>query len=82
MLKYALILIWMENSIKIKDHLPFCQSYLSSLTKKPIKCKTLANNLGANFYPRLAAIYRNTMEAIIFNNQNYLKTAAIPELTA
>ena len=68
----------MRNSIKIKEHLPFCQSFVSNLTKNPLKCKTVYNNLGNTFYPRLASISNNTMEAVIFNNTNYLKTAAIP----
>ena len=72
----------MKNSVKLKDHLPFCQSFVSKLTKQPLKCKSVVNNLGPTFYPRLTSIHRNIMEALVLNNYNYLKTAAIPELTS
>ena len=62
--------------------MPFTQSFTSKHTKNPLKCSTIDNNLGKNFYPRLIAIYNNLIEALLLKNSTYLKNSVIPELSS
>lgn len=72
----------MKSAIKLTESIPFTQSFTSKLTKSPLKCKTVTNNLGNTFYPRLVSIYSNLIEAMVTQNPLYIRQTAIPELSA
>lgn len=65
---------------KLIKQLPFSSSFESKL-KPVLPLKWLILNLGATFYPRLIQIHQNIVQSIVQNDQKYLNSAMIPELS-
>lgn len=65
---------------KLLFNIPMITSYISRPALRPLSTKKAKLFLGSTFYPRVANIYRNIVEAIAKDNWTYLASALEPEL--